>query len=299
MHHHFGGGHHFHQWHPYGGHPRFASCPFFSGDADASEEEQAVAALFGKDKSRWDESDTHYTFQMDVPGVKAHQVTIEEKDGEIEVAAIRTSGEEVTKTYQDVFYIRPSKSDLSGLVATLNEGVLMVTVPKKNQEPLALAVEAGSAPNEAAEGQEFRFSMDLPGVKLADIKVQVHEEKIHLEASRNVGERNMLLRRTTEVNDPANTDMSQARAFLGDGVFTMIASITSPAAMEEDAASKPGAVKTFYVQEFEDVAEAALESLTLDDKNQKDKEGSMVVETVTEDKDWEDVKEEDQVKKMD
>lgn len=254
---------------------------------NSDEEEQVAAALFGKDKTRWNETESNFTFEMDVPGVKAHHITIEEKEGEIEVTALRMKDQEVAQTFQNVFYVRPSKANLSGVVATLSDGVLTIAVPKKIQEPLELAVKQEAAPAAAEEGQEFRVSLDLPGVKPANLKIQARDDKVYVEATRSVGDRTIRIRRMVHV-EPSNADTSQAQLFLQDGVFTMIAPVP------EGGNSKSGALRTIRVQE--DVPEMG--SLSLDE-NGENEGGSMVVETVAEtEQDWEAVGQ-DKMKKQD
>ncbi|CAB9498881.1 expressed unknown protein [Seminavis robusta] len=290
-------GHHGHRghrggFHPYmmmrGGFPHFH--PFFMAANESAEEDSSPMSMFQKNKSTWNETEENYIFQMDVPGVKAHQITIEEKDGEVEVTAIRMNNKnEIEKTYQEILYVRPTTSDLANTVATLDNGVLTVIVPKKSNDPVNIETETTSPP-EATDDKEFRISIDLPGVKAPDLKAHARQGKVYIEATRKIGDRVLKLHRTIETQDLASVDVAHARAFLQDGVFTLVVPSNQEEAMDSDE-KKPAGMRTIWVTS-EDEVPAALASLYLDDKDEELKE-AMVVETVTEDdkEGWEQVNE--------
>jgi len=329
-----GGGMRFHHHH----HPYMAFHPFFhcSNSEGGQAQEEILAHLLNmipttsnnnndsgndndtsaatKTKSRWNESDDAYTFEMDIPGVKARHVTIEEKNGEMEITAIRMSrnGEEVLQTYQEVLYVRPSTSNLAQATATLHDGVLTLTVPKtKRPEPFKVVVESDTPPAPAAveameeedTKTEFRVALDLPGVKVKDLQVQVrhnqeHHPTVFLEATRTLGGRTMMTRRLIHVR-PTTTDMTQARAFLQDGVFTLLAPIPTVATNDDqdaNAEAKPAAMRTILVtdgemeEEEEEVPSVAALNLNEDKTTNVDGEEEMKVETVVEaDHGWEEV----------
>jgi HSP20 family molecular chaperone IbpA len=263
----------------------------FMMNAEDDEEHESVPQMnpFQKNKTTWNESEENYIFHMDVPGVKAHQITIEEKDGEIEVTAIRLSHDnEVSKTYQEILYVRPSAVDLSNTVATLDNGVLAIVVPKKSNEPLDIQVESAAPPEPTVDGNEFRASMDMPGVKTTDLKAQIRQDKVYVEATRQVGDRVVTIRRIIEVQ-PSSVDVGRARAFLQDGVLTFAAPI-----LEENEAKSPG-MRTIRVTPANDAGvPSAFASLSLNEDAGQGEEAPMVVETVAEDNDkeeWEKVNE--------
>lgn len=253
-------------------------------------EEEIAARLFPhKNKTRWIESEDNYTFEMDVPGVRPHQVVIEEKAGDIEVSAIRMKNEsDIEKSYQESLYISPHKADLARAFATLIDGVLSLTVPKKNNEPVDLVPEGGAPPPETP--QEFRATLDLPGVKGSALQAQGREGKVYVEATRQLGRRTTTLKRVIEVQPPS-APMAQARVFLQDGVFTLLV----PTQSEDMGELKPAGMRTIYVTQ--DEVPEALATLSLEDESPKKEEGlkeAMVVETVLDEEDkaaWEQVNE--------
>lgn len=246
--------------------------------------EEEIAAQFfpQKNKTRWNESEDNYTFEMDVPGVRPHQVVIEEKAGDIEVSAIRMKNEsDIEKSYQESLYISPLKADLARTFATLIDGVLTLTVPKKHNDPVDLVPESRAPPPETL--QAFRASLDLPGVKASALKAQGREGKVYVEATRQLGRRTTTLKRVIEVQ-PASAPISQARVFLQDGVFTLVV----PTQSEDADEQKPAGMRTIYVTQ--DEVPEALATLSLEDETSKKEEGpkeAMVVETVLDEEDKE------------
>ena len=181
-----------------------------------------------KHKARVHETEQAFIIRMDVPGVKSHQVGIEEKNGEVEIVAIRMDNSQtnVAHTYQEVLYVDPYKADLENTQAHLDQGVLMIEIPKKvTPEMIQLEPVAEHPPaSTSEESDEFRIEADLPGVKPSQLhlKVSTKENILYLRANREVGQSSiMVTRRMFAV--PRDADMAAARAYLLDGVFTLVA----------------------------------------------------------------------------
>ena len=319
------------RFHPYASH--FHSMHPWLTHMHQVAEEEIAQALFVKDRqkatTRWTETDSAYCFEMDLPGVKAQHVTVEESHGEIEVTAVclllSPQDQDQEKTFQEVFYVSPKKGDLENVMATLQDGVLRITIPKKpniEHPPLEITVQAGTTPPAALEeGHEFRVTIDLPGVKSRDLSLRVLRNnddddvfsKVVLEASRTVGEgyhsTGRKIRRMFKI-DPPTADMNFAQAFLQDGVFILVAPVvTEQKEEDEDDVNssenmKPSAVNVISVLQAEEeeeeeeegiAAEAAMGSLSLEEegKGNETKNGDdMVVETVEgqakqEEEEWE------------
>eukprot|EP00977_Amphora_coffeiformis_P008726 scaffold1982_cov93-Amphora_coffeaeformis.AAC.48 len=175
-------------------------------------------------KARVSETDEAFTVRMDIPGVQAPLVTIEEKGGELEIVAIRmTTNGEVDKTYQDVFYLDPTKAELAEIKANLIDGVLTITAPKKAKpEPIAIQAVSVQPPMETGEESTgFRVTLDMPGIKPSKLSIKVHDNVLSLRGERPMCDEIMVLRRMVEI--PRHVDMTQASAYLMDGVFTLVA----------------------------------------------------------------------------
>lgn len=234
-------------------------------------------------KATFDEKEEAFMIRMDVPGVKPDQITIEEKDGEMEIVAIRMNTNQVADTYQDVMYVDPYKADMDRATAYLTEGVLTIKIPKKvTVDSLELKAVATTPPEPDTSANEFHLTADIPGVKPSDLKLKVTNDYLFVRGERSIGQHVVITRRKFEI--PRGVDMASARAYLMDGVFTVLA---------PKLELKPSALRTIHVNEA-----PCMEDLHIDDAEDAKKEPAedeIMVETVvaeeTEEKEWEQVDE--------
>merc|ERR1711879_34487 len=81
----------------------------------------------------------------------------------------------------------------------------------------------GDAPVEDDEKDEsIRLTFDFPGVKVADMKVSITDEKLVLDAERKKSEGAPVKFHRTMVLDNRVVDTGRVQAFLSDGVLTLI-----------------------------------------------------------------------------
>jgi HSP20 family molecular chaperone IbpA len=246
------------------------------GFFESINKESEDSAVWSNHKAQMEESDQEFTIHMDIPGVKANRVTIEEKDGEIEITAIRVGADDkVLKIYQEILYVNPHKSELANSRATLTNGVLNLTIPKNLGVKEEVEVEAAEIPTDLSENV-FRFRLDLPGIGPSNLKVTIRDDKVHLLGKRILGEkRRMLVQRSYDV--PPSMDTSQARALLQDGVFTFLAPVH-----EKEVASS---VRTIFVED-EGLLEPSIAGIKLTDEAEMEQDNeeeiSTMVETVKE-----------------
>lgn len=240
-------------------------------------------------KARTEDSEQAHTIRMDIPGVKADRVSIEEKDGEIEITAVRVDAEgEVSKIYQEIFYVNPFRSDVENARATVTNGVLSLTIPKNDTNNKIVEVESTSVPSDLPS-DIFRYSTDLPGVAASGLNVEIVDDRIHFQGKRALGDKRILVEHSFEV--PPSMDISQARALLVDGVFTFLAPIHN----KEAAAS----LRTILVED-EMLIEPSVAEMKIgddDEMNQDEADGELAVETVDEgekgSESWEQVRSEE------
>lgn len=162
------------------------------------------------------EKEDGWNICMDMPGVKPENVTIEEKEGKIKVEAERKNGVH----YAHRHALDPKKADLSKLEAELTHGVLTLTVPKKDAPaPVCIPVSSEEAPE--IDDAHYYYTMDLPGVAAASLKLEFKDEKLLLHAERKRLGAASKIERVLLVQP--SVDMSQGKAYLSDGVFTIIA----------------------------------------------------------------------------
>ena len=91
---------------------------------------------------RIEEDDKNYIIEMDMPGVKKEDLEIGIKENILSISAKRKktfksesgeSREEVISSYEQSFNISTKGIDVENIAANLNNGVLMVTLPKKEE----------------------------------------------------------------------------------------------------------------------------------------------------------------------
>jgi len=199
---------------------------------------------------RNEESSKAHIVHMDVPGVKANRITIEEKNGEVEISAVRMQGKEVAKVYQEVFYLNPYQFDFEQTKATLTNGVLVVNIPKSHGESNCLVeVESAPVPTDL-DSNVFVHSLDLPGVPASSLEVKIVKDQVHLRGKRSLGDKRICVQRSFEV--PPSMIILQARALLQDGVFTFLAPI-HPSSHDE---GRGGFLRHILVEEGDEEEEA-------------------------------------------
>eukprot|EP00980_Cylindrotheca_fusiformis_P008128 scaffold1727_cov133-Cylindrotheca_fusiformis.AAC.31 len=230
------------------------------------EEDEALHPI-RNNKARTEESEEAQIIHMDIPGVKGNRVSIEEKNGEIEITAVRVDAEgQVSKIYQEILYVNPFRSDIENSRATVSNGVLTLTIPKNEKSTKTLEVESSSIPSDLPS-DIFRYSTDLPGVAASGLEVEMTHDTVQLRGKRIIGDKRILVERSFEV--PPSMDTNQARALMQDGVFTFLAPIHKN---EEDAP-----LRTILVEDGMEI-EPAVAGLKIGDDD--DNNGMNQVETV-------------------
>ena len=254
----------------------------------------AAAADASDNKARITEIENAYVIQMDVPGVKLEALTVEEKNGEIEIVAIRTHPVtfDVIDTYQDVLYLNPYKVDFTQVDAKLHQGVLTIRIPKKNNLNLdKIKIVTTPVPSD----ENVLVTADIPGVTPNDLELKIHDDELLLTAIRRVptsmshkkeqgGEEEdneedddnhnnvWMIRRHFDLSPRAN--LAGVRGYLTDGVFTLA---TPPSSSSSDMDTSDNNDSSF-VRTI--VVFPALEGLHLDGESEEKNDKAMATEPV-------------------
>ena len=199
---------------------------------------------------------------MDLPGIKSSDAKVEILDGVLRVEAERKNGSNGPTKYLQQLLLNDADVDSSKLHANLVDGVLTVTVPKKEEaKPFAIPVHAAYPPEKAEnDDKDIRFHVDLPGVKSDAVKLELNKDTIVLHAERNVLDRSHTIERVFTV-DRAKVDVAAFKAYLADGLLTITGQL------KDEAKPKLIAVTDVPTKAIED---------------QKKEDVDMAVETVTE-----------------
>jgi HSP20 family protein len=167
------------------------------------------------------ESDNQFTLTMDLPGVKPDKLTVQVADGLLTVSADRPTANGSVVAYRSRFAVDENTVDAGEVKASLADGVLTLTLPKKEEaKPIELPVMGGEAAGTTEE--DLRITFDVPGFKAADIKVVVHNGMLTIKGEHKKGNSISRIQRTIML-DRHCSDLTQSKAYLAHGVLTFTA----------------------------------------------------------------------------
>ena len=176
---------------------------------------------------------------MDVPGVKEDAITITEHDLDLTVDAVRKnrSGEAVAKFQRRFRLDKKSVNRTPEIAATLAHGVLTITVAKKPAaEEVAIVPMPTDPPTEATDVPSFQYHLEVPGVKLADMKITVKGDQLSIEYERKRVPSSAFSKvYRSFVLDDDKMNIANIAAYLSDGILTFV---IPKKAQDEHAASK-------------------------------------------------------------
>lgn len=173
-------------------------------------------------------------FSLDLPGIKASDTTVEIHNGILKVIAERKHDSDRTTKVERSFSVKDIvAAESDDLHASLKDGVLRITIPKKlaeenTEEATSLPISVGveyplEENNEKDDSTKIRFSVDLPGVSLSNLKLDVKNDTISLLATRNVFGKESTTRRHFTI-DTDKVDNTSFKGFFVDGVLKIIGS---------------------------------------------------------------------------
>ncbi|KAL7558404.1 hypothetical protein ACA910_003267 [Epithemia clementina (nom. ined.)] len=191
------------------------------------------------------EKEDSFVLSVDLPGVKEQNVDIKEHNFVLIIEALRKSGDtNVCKFYRQ-FSLDKKSIQPEGIHASLSDGVLTVHIPKRPEPQTLDVTPTSSGPPAEDDFENVFFRLDMPGVKLSDLKVQVKGDGILISAERKKGNSTSSIKRMFTVDD-TELDVAKAKAYLSDGVLTLTAPPTKKALVAEENGNenKDGQVTT-------------------------------------------------------
>lgn len=176
--------------------------------------------------------DNKVEFSLDLPGIKAADTKVEIHNGVLKVEAERKHGSDRTTKFERCFSIKEFvDADSDDLHASLQDGVLCITIPKKGEKeegedvtsssPIPVGVEYPPETNESEDGKKVRYSVDLPGVSLSNVALDVKNDTISLLATRKLFDKESTTKRHFTI-DTDKVDATSFKGYLVDGVLTII-----------------------------------------------------------------------------
>jgi HSP20 family protein len=202
------------------------------------------------------DSDTGYTIALDLPGVKSTDLNVQVLDqGILKVEAERTSGR-TAKLFRQ-FAFDESSVDETNIQANLADGVLVIQLPKKERikpELINVLITPGYAPETTEGKKKTLLSIDIPGIKLENIKVQVDHGQLWVTGERRQGETVVSKLNRTFTVDTRKVDSTQVDAFLADGVLTLLALEKEPAPSKSIVVTQNSSEETKHLSAEEENA---------------------------------------------
>ena len=188
------------------------------------------------------EKPTCFEFQLDLPGVQPSGVKIEAlEEGILHIEAERTFGRPNQPKLDQKYAFDEDLIDRKGIRSNLVDGVLTITLPKKEQkeekkpdgpEPMDVKITLGYVP-EANDGQPKRktvFALDIPGVSADHVKLGFRKDNDYLilRAERVRGGTVVSKIHHAISVDTKKIDVDHMEAFLADGVLQIVAPEKKP-----------------------------------------------------------------------
>jgi HSP20 family molecular chaperone IbpA len=154
------------------------------------------------------------TILLDLPGVMDNEVKVEFHNGYVRI-----------ETNKHIFKFRVSEKrlDHEAIRADLANGVLTVTIPQKAVEAprsIPVSLEYPTTEPTTDDDKSTRLSVDLPGVKAENLKLEIKDSTLSLHAKRYYGERVSSTDKHFTV-DETKVDASTFNAYLANGVLTI------------------------------------------------------------------------------
>ena len=186
-----------------------------------------------------------FEVSLDVPGVKESDldVTVEgTKDKTLVVSGKRSVGKDGNGVMQTKDFLKTFpltyNADVDMMAASLENGVLVVTVPRISVEAtettrkIPLTSSTSSEVQTEDENKPFQLDLDVPGVKESNIDIEVKgdtDKTLTIKAVRELGKDSEGKPRTTELSKEFQinelVDTSKIVATLSDGVLTVSAPV--------------------------------------------------------------------------
>ena len=256
----------------------------------AKESTPEERVLYTTRRGRVYESKDHYNISYDLPGVKEEDVQVRLDGDRLYLTAERKrSNQQTVAKYSEAFVLDRSLMDTQNVNTKLEDGVLSITFSKKEEaKPFSVPVQVVEPPttedasdSTSSTSHGLYLSIDVPGVKPSDAKVEVHRNQVSVqcERKRQRSGASKILRQYAV--DPSSVDLKHLQAYLMDGVLTLVAPALSPEPARTltlgGAAVVAAAPEGAEVAAPEKAKEAPQASSKVDDADKKEYE--VVVET--------------------
>ena len=165
------------------------------------------------------ETSADYKISVDVPGVKAEDISVTYDDtGSLSIKS-GTKERDFTKS----FVIDPHTVQVDAITASITDGVLTVIAPKPEPRPIAVSLAADEDSEPFENNHSFNMTMDVPGVRLEDLSIMLRDTtslSIQAVRRRRANQQERVFSKTISV-DPETYSVSETKASLSYGVLVV------------------------------------------------------------------------------
>lgn len=173
------------------------------------------------------EMDNCFQLLLEVPGVKKSDVKVQLlRRSVLQVTAERNfpQKQNAKRIYKQSFVLDPKLADTSKITSELENGVLVLQVMKRIPDtPVDVSVELSNPPSNDSTDFVTVLTIDLPGVKSSDLKLQYVDGKIMIDAKRKRGSDFIEIKKSAIVNEINSCALTDFKSYLNDGVLTVMA----------------------------------------------------------------------------
>ena len=236
------------------------------------------------------ETDNEVQLVLEVPGVKTTDLNITIDNDTLKVHATRKIPGQQHKSFQKEYSIDESSVDTNNIKANLSDGVLVITIPKTKsseaqQTSKTRTIEVvKQEPSDEDDGSEaLKMPIDVPGIKVEDLKVEYGSDILQIIAKRKVAGRETTLVRQYAI-DRKEFESDNITATLSEGVLL----VTIPKRARKAPRSVTVTTESYTESSTEEAEPAESPTEETGSKEEKSEpeiavEAEAVVETVEED----------------
>lgn len=164
----------------------------------------------------------HLLLSLEVPGIKLNDLQVKLlEDGILHIFGERKQGNNLVSKLDKKFELKHRTLDTQHITASLSDGILMLKVPKKSEgEAIEVPLKTKLTPPQQND-KSFVIELDIPGVKLNDLKVCYKNGKLDISGQRKIG-KDESISRSIQFDDE-KFDATKSVGHLIDGVLTIVA----------------------------------------------------------------------------
>lgn len=164
------------------------------------------------------ETKTNYQLTLTLPGIQPEDLKLACEDGILSIEGETAIG---GQTHNVSHRLRlPRDSEVEAGKAVAENGILVLTLPKRHRPTLKLTVEDGNHTLPEAADTDYRLQLALPGMRPSDLKISCEEGVLRVEGETQMEHQH--LRASEAYRLPPEVDFEAAVAAAENGILTIL-----------------------------------------------------------------------------